>query len=214
MPDPPAESNGAARFRLLGGPGSNDAGDFDSMYRGIPPWDIGRPQPSFLDLKHVVFGRILDAGCGTGEHALMAAEWGFEATGIDAAPTAIGRAREKAAERGLDVRFLVADALDLASLGEEFDTVLDSGLFHVFGDVDRARYVDNLRAVVPTDGRYYLLCFSDKVPGDFGPRRVSKDEIKSSFADGWHVDVIDAVTMEVNFLPSGVEAWRATITRT
>jgi len=61
------------------------------------------------------------------EHALMAAGLGLTATGVDAAPTAIGIARHKAEERGLEARFIVADALDLAALGEGFDTVLDCG---------------------------------------------------------------------------------------
>ena len=32
-----------------------------------------------------------------------------------------------------------------------------------------------------------MLCFSDQL-GDWGPRRVSKAEIESSFADSWHID--------------------------
>src|ERR1700761_8819402 len=84
-----------------------------------PPWDIGRPQPAFIRLAEagMLTGKVLDAGCGTGEHALLAAAHGAEATGIDAAPTAIERARAKAAERGLPARFEVADVLDLGVLG-------------------------------------------------------------------------------------------------
>jgi len=87
---------------------------------------------------------VLDVGCGTGEHALMAAGRGLKATGIDAAPTAIRLAREKAARRSLDARFEVWDALDLPAFGEQFDTVLDCGLFHVFDDDERARFVASL----------------------------------------------------------------------
>src|SRR3982751_5325793 len=83
--------------------------DFDAFYAGTPPWDIGRPQPAFLELAEAgrIRGRVLDAGCGTGEHALMAAGMGLEATGIDAAPAAIAVAERKAGERGLTVRFVV-----------------------------------------------------------------------------------------------------------
>ena len=186
------------------------------MYSGTPPWDIGRPQPAFLELarRGALRGRVLDVGCGTGEHALMAAGLGLEATGLDAAPRAIASAERKARNRGLTVRFLVWDALQLASLGERFDTVLDCGLFHVFDDDDRVRFVDSLRAAIPVGGRYHLLCFSDRQPGVFGPRRVTQDEIRASFVEGWRVDSIEAATIDVTIDPDGALAWRAAITRT
>ena len=190
-------------------------GDFDAMYAGAPPWDIGRPQPVFLELAEAgaLQGRVLDVGCGTGEHALMAAARGLDATGIDAAPSAIAIAQAKARERGLSARFLVWNALELGSLDERFDTVLDSGLFHVFGDDDRARLIESLAAVTAAGARYHMMCFSDRQPGDWGPRRVSQEEIRSSFARGWRVDSIEAATFDVTIDPAGVKAWQAAITR-
>ena len=189
--------------------------DFDAFYATTPPWDIGRPQPEFAALaaESDLVGRVLDAGCGTGEHALMAAELGLEATGVDIAARAIEQANDKARARGLAVRFVVGDARDLSSLGERFDSVLDSGLFHVLTDDDRRRYVDALAAVVVPQGRVHLLCFSEHVPGHAGPRRVTKDEIRSSFANGWRVDDIRPATIAATFNPAGVPAWRATIVR-
>ena len=192
--------------------------DFDAAYRGTPPWDIGHPQPAFAELARTgaLSGRVLDVGCGTGEHAMLAAGLGLAALGVDSSPAAIAIAQRKASERGLDVRFAVHNALDLGtlgSLGDQFDTVLDSALFHVFGDEERRRYVDSLRAVVPPGGRYFMLCFSDRQPPGFGPRRVSQAEIKDSFADGWQIDAIEPVTLEVTD-PAGVLAWRASLTRT
>ena len=156
---------------------------------------------------------MLDVGCGTGEHVLMAAGLGLPATGLDAAPTAIEAARRKARDRGLTARFLVWDALRLAELGERFDTVLDSGLFHVLADGDRPRFVDGLRAVVRPGGRYLMACFSERQPGLWGPRRVTQDEIRASFADGWRVDAIEPARFDVTFDPNGAHAWLASITR-
>lgn len=185
------------------------------MYTTTPPWDIGRPQPVFARLAQagVIRGRVLDAGCGTGEHALMVAGLGLAVTGIDAAPSAIAAAKRKAAERGFAVRLLVWDALELAGLGEQFDTVLDSGLFHIFDDERRARYVEALAVVVPPGGQYLMCCFSDRQPGDWGPRRVSQAEIRASFGSGWRVDSIEPAQFETNLNPPAVEAWLSTIIR-
>jgi 2-polyprenyl-3-methyl-5-hydroxy-6-metoxy-1,4-benzoquinol methylase len=184
---------------------------FDAMYAGTPPWDIGRPQPAFLELadRGLVRGRVLDVGCGTGEHTLMASALGLEATGIDSSPTAIDLAKRKARERGLEARFILWDALELPALAQgegRFDTVLDCGLFHVFDDDDRATFVTGLRSIIAPGGRYFMLCFSDRQPGGFGPRRVTPDEIRTSFAEGWLVESIEAAPLEITFGPA-VLAW-------
>ncbi len=193
------------------------AQDWEATYADAPmiPWDIGRPQAAFAALaaSGSLSGHVLDVGCGTGEHALMAAAVGLTATGIDVAPTAIERAIGKSKERRVAARFLVWDALDLGALDERFDTVLDCGLFHVLDDIDRAKFVESLAAAMPANGRYYLLCFSDLHPGDWGPRRVHQDEIRSSFADGWQVESIEPAIIEITISEEGAKSWLATITR-
>ena len=193
---------------------------WDDSYAGdVPaPWDIGRPQPAFVRLAEqgLLAGRVLDSGCGTGEHTLLAAAHGADATGVDVSGLAIRRARDKAAERGLVARFEVGDALRLADLGLTFDVIIDSGVFHVFDDDARGRYVTSLASVLRPGGHCYLACFSDRQPGTWGPRRVSQDELRAAFSDGWAVASIEAATFEVNEArigASSVQAWLAVLER-
>ena len=189
------------------------ADSFESAYTGTPPWDIGRPQPAIMRLAETnqVSGSVLDVGCGTGEHVLYLAERGFAATGIDGAPTAISKARAKAKRRGLQAHFEVADALDLSTPERPFDTVIDSGLFHVFSDDERPRFRASLGRVLRSGGTYFLMCFSDQQPGHWGPRRVTQAEIRSVFDDGWRVNDIQPSAFDLN--EGHAQAWLASISR-
>ena len=100
-----------------------------------------------------------------------------------ASPSAI--ARRRAAARGVDPSFQVLAALRLATLGAAFDTTVDSGLFPVFDDAARARYVTAVHAVLRPGGHLHLMCFSDRQPGDWGPRRVTEGELVAAFGSGW-----------------------------
>ena len=205
---------------------------FDTAYAegATPTWDLGHPQPAILRL--VEAGElgppewsILDAGCGTGEHALLLAEAGHAVVGVDLAAEAIQRARAKAAERRIAATFLMHDALDLDGLDPRgagvggltatFDAAVDVGLFHTLADGDRARYVSGLAAVIRPGGRAFVLCWSDRNPFGYGPRRITRRELRSAFraSTGWRVDAIDAEEL-ASRLPAGrVHAWLARLTR-
>jgi len=199
-------------------PAGSTAARWDQTYRnGRPPWDIGRPQPAFVRLADAgeIAGPVLDCGCGTGEHALMLAARGLEVMGVDLAPTAIASARRKAEERALEVEFEVADALELHRLGRTFATVIDSGVFHTFGDEDRPRYVASLADVVRPGGVLHLLCFSERTSGEDGPRRVPQAELREAFAEGWVVERIEPDRFDVlgGYFEFRPEAWLARIVR-
>jgi SAM-dependent methyltransferase len=219
---------------------------FDSAYRGgPPPWDIGRPQKEFIGLveRGEITGSVLDIGCGTGDHALFFAAEGHEVWGVDSTPLAIEKAREKAAERGLRVHFLVGDAVHLARLirmfetgretaeqvpdqektakqfsdrektAKQFSTATDSGFFHTLSDEDRPVFVENLAAVLSPGGKYFMLCFSDLEPGGYGPRRITEKEIRESFRAGWTINDIRPATFESRTRKEGSRAWLSSISR-
>jgi SAM-dependent methyltransferase len=196
-----------------------DKNTFANAYADKAPWDIGKPQPAFVDSADQISGSVLDAGCGTGENALFFAERGQRVTGIDFLEEPIKRAKRKAAERGLAASFLVMDALALMDLPQLFDNVIDCGLFHVFSDADRMRYVEGLAGTVKPGGRLFLMCFSDEEPGTVGPRRVSKSELQAAFAAGWTIESITPRRFDVipefkdTFSAGGPKAWFAVVKR-
>src|SRR3984893_5238214 len=188
---------------------------WNSVYEGSPPWDIGRPQPNFVMLADAgkFQGRVLDVGCGTGEHVMLAASHGAEALGVDVAELAIERARAKMQQRRSIAMFEVGYVLRLDRLRRQFDVITDSGVFHVFDDEERPVYVNSLRSALRPRGMYFLMCFSYRQPGDWGPRRVSQAELRAAFVDGWLIKSIDPAKFAVTIDDNGAKAWLATIER-
>jgi ubiquinone/menaquinone biosynthesis C-methylase UbiE len=157
---------------------------------------------------------VLDAGCGTGENALHVASLGFVVWGVDVAETALAIAREKAVDRGLEVEFAVADALQLERLGRTFRTVLDCGLFHTFDPQERFQYAASLASVTQHEGTLYVLCFSDEGP-DRGPHPISQQDLRAAFCldNGWNVAAIEPDRVQTRIHDNGASAWIATIKR-
>lgn len=168
------------------------------------PWVIGEPQPAIVAVERAgeIQGRILEPGCGAGEHTILLTRLGYDVLGVDLSPSAIDQARANAAAHGVpQVNFAVADALalgdDPAFAGNPpgsapaFDTIVDSALFHVFGTdpESRAAYVAGLHTVCKPGGVLHLLALSDAEPG-FGPR-ISDAVIRESFTTGWELERLD-----------------------
>lgn len=199
---------------------------FDTAYEThTAPWVIGEPQPTVVALERTGLLRspVLDIGCGLGEHTILLTRLGYDVVGIDFAPHAIEQARANATARDVDARFEVGDAFDLDP-ATPYETVLDSALFHIFDDADRARYVESLRRVCRPGGYLHLLALSDAGRG-FGPQ-VSEQVIRSAFAEGWDLEALETTTYrgvvgqahaELLGLPAGTvvdePAWLARVRR-
>jgi len=167
---------------------------FDEAYRSrSAPWGIGEPQPAIVELQRAgwIHSKVLDVGCGTGEHTILLTRLGYDVLGVDFAPRAVQQARVNAADKGVDARFEVADAMNLGA-EHRYQTIVDSALFHIFDDADRARYVSSLHAAVRPGGLVHVLALSDAGRG-FGPQ-VSEREIRDAFSDGWVLEALDATS--------------------
>jgi ubiquinone/menaquinone biosynthesis C-methylase UbiE len=157
---------------------------------------------------------VLDAGCGTGENALLVASLGSPVLGVDVAETALAIARAKADDRGIEAEFAAADALQLERLGRTFETVLDCGLFHTFDRDERPGYVASLASVTEHGGKLYVLCFSDEGP-DTGPHPISQEELRAAFKPitGWDVAAIEPDRAQTRYHDAGAPALLASIKR-
>jgi SAM-dependent methyltransferase len=189
---------------------------FKNIYRAKPPWDVGLPQPEIVALADAgdIRGDVLDIGCGTGENALFLAGRGLRVVGLDFAARAIAQAKEKSAKRNVAVEFLVGDAIKGGGLQRAFDTVIDCGLFHIFGPNRQPCYVTTLARLTRPGGRLFVLCFSEHEPGNWGPRRITQAEIRQAFRDGWVVNDIRSARLDAKINDGFAKSWLATITRT
>lgn len=188
---------------------------FQQVYTGKPAWEIDEPQPTIINLQQagLIHGTVLDIGCGTGCNSIYLGEHGHIVTGFDLVPAAIKQARDRLGKRPLPVAFYAASVLQLGNLGVH-DTAIDAGVFHVFNDKDRLIYAENIYRHLKSGGMLYLICFSEHQPGTDGPRRVTQQEIRAAFANGWQVEKIEASIYKTmpNF-HGDAKAWLASIRR-
>ena len=187
---------------------------FKDVYKsGTAPWIIDRPQPAFKRVlkEGFISGDVLDVGCGVGDNSIFLAKKGFKVVGIDFVDEAIQLAKSKALDANVKIEFIVKNALQLEALGRAFDTIIDSGLFHTFSNIQRVSFIASLKNVLKIGGIYIMMCFSELEKGNYGPRRISKEEIKKLFKDYWEIQEIRPEIFESNW--GNAKAWLSLIRR-
>ena len=185
----------------------------NDSYESIAPWDVSKPQAEikWLEEKGEISSNVLDVGCGTGQNALFLAEKGYTVTGIDIAPDTLKIAKERALKRNINVNFHIYDLFDLKNYSKSFNTIIDSSIFHMFSDKLRKSYENNIRSVLNDNGTYHMLVFSDKEPDGYGPRRIKKEEIRSTFNVRWDIYRIKEAKIGINILKGWSWAWLASL---
>ncbi|WP_227133448.1 class I SAM-dependent methyltransferase [Halorubellus salinus] len=179
-------------------PNSDDGDGWEGAYAStdVVGWDTGDPQPAVTALvdADAFASPVLDVGCGLGTESCLLASAGYDVRGVDVAPTAIERARDRAADRDLDdcVTFTVGDAFALGTPAGVVDadragSILDVGVFHALPGPGsdhgnrRGEYADALARVLEPGGRAFVLAFGPDAPADWPPNRISREAVRDAF---------------------------------
>jgi ubiquinone/menaquinone biosynthesis C-methylase UbiE len=125
--------------------------------------------------------RLLEVGCGPGIEACFYAAQGLRVLGVDQSESAVRFAKSLSEAYGLSVEFIQGDALNLPAPDASFDAVTDSFVFHNVRDDARARYASELARVLRPGGALVVRAFSDWMTEGTGPRRITSDELMSTF---------------------------------
>src|SRR5438270_4809140 len=156
---------------------------------GFKPWDSGVTPPELVSVvegpERLTPGRALDLGCGTGTNSVYLSQHGWDTTGIDFVPRAIGMAKKKAAAAGAKPALMVGDVTRLTELGigDDFSLLLDLGCFHSIPDEARDAYVRGTTSIARAGATFLMFCFvrGDKPSRGVGPRGVAPGEVAQRF---------------------------------
>ena len=158
---------------------------FQTWYFRQPPWDTGISPPELLEfIETQPPGRAIDIGCGTGTNVITLAKAGWQVTGIDFAPRAIHRARQKIKQSGVSATVQVNDATKLSGISGPFDLVLDIGCFHALPKEGQAKYLDQVDRILARNGfwLWYGFLRPDTAPSTPGLAEADLDRIYPRFS--------------------------------
>ena len=136
-------------------------------------------------------GRALDLGCGTGRNAVYLARHGWEVTGVDLVERAIARARRRAADHKVQVRFVHGDVtrLDELGIGDGFTLLVDFGCFHTVPIAQRDAYAAAVTKVAAPQATLWMWGLGIRPQVGIG---VTAEEVRTRFP-GWHLDLAERV---------------------
>ncbi|MGB6425485.1 MAG: class I SAM-dependent methyltransferase [Solirubrobacterales bacterium] len=174
---------------------------------GFHPWEEAADHAPFAERIAAVldreqlgheppFGPALDLGCGSGIWGVHLAQRGWQVTGVDMVETALGRARRRIAEAGVEMRLVHGDvtALEESGIGSGYRLLLDTGTFHGLTPAQRRAMGRGLSSVAVPGASLLLLVWS---PGRRGPlpRGAGRDQVEEAFPD-WTLTDVDPADPE------------------
>lgn len=176
--------------------------NYELAYRiGFHPWEDAASDPPFVEKFEELldreeegrprpFGRALDLGTGSGIWGVQLAERGWQVTGVDRVEKALGRARERVAEAGVEMSLVRGDvtALEDAGIAPGFELLLDTGTFHGLEPERQLAMGVQVNAIAAPEATLLMLVW----PRRRRPliRGASRDEVEAAFP-GWTVSNVE-----------------------
>lgn len=190
---------------------------YDFMYRYRAPWDAVGVRP---ELRRVLdeglvspssHPRTLDLGCGTGANVVHLGAAGFDSWGVDFSSVAIGKARARAEQAGVECSFVEGDLTAPSIPGVEgpFDFLLDFGTLDDLKGAGRRRMAATIGRLARPGSVLLEWCFYahlDQLPrfSFTGPSRfapaIEPGELERLFGEGWDIEMVEEV-------PTSTYAW-------
>lgn len=181
---------------------------WEDMYRASEvsklPWyttELDRDLQEAVQTFGPSRGVLLDLGTGPGTHAVGLAKLGYEVVASDISASAIRAAKHYAKQAGVSIEFRVDNILRSNLEDSSFDGVIDRGVFHTLPPENRPTYVATVDRILRPRAHLHLKCFSDKEPGDWGPFRLSRRELRSYFRERFEILSIAEAVFQGNVAP-------------
>ena len=160
---------------------------------GFAPWerrDVAESWQRMLDGPHAPApGRALDIGCGSGRDAVYLASRGWRVTAVEFVDTALARARQRAAEEGVEVDWVRADVAELGRLGLEpgYSLIYDFGCIQGLPDSARRGAAVGLTELAAPEATLLLFAFKAGRRMIL-PRGMNTEELVALLGDGWSLE--------------------------
>jgi SAM-dependent methyltransferase len=146
------------------------------------------------------YGQVLDLGCGSGFWSVELARRGWQVTGVDVVPKALRRARERARQAGVEVRFAEGDVTTLGAtgVGAGFPFLIDFGLFHdELTDEQRVAMGRQVSAAAAPGATMLMAAWAPRRGGPLW-RGASRADVEAAYPE-W--TVIDEHAFDVSNAP-------------
>ena len=167
--------------------------DWDSFYKENEvekmPWfekNLDLDVKEEIHLRNLKEGKFLDLGTGPGTQAIQLTNLGFDVIGSDLSQSAIERAKKLYPKPS----YVVDDILESKFIDNEFDFILDRGVFHIFEQEKLPVYLTQIRRILKKNGILFLKCMSikEKDLDGKGPYLYSKKMVKEFFEKDFKIE--------------------------